>query len=542
MKKLLYFALSVVATSAQLADEVLLRKWSLQLPTIEIEGNKFFNSETGEQFFMKGIAYQQQVDQDSELYDGTPYVDPLADPHICLRDLPYLVELGINTIRVYHIDPSSSHDTCMKAFSDAGIYVLIDLAEPEISIVRNNPSWDVKVWSRYRDVVDAMHFYNNVLGFFAGNEVTNDKYNTDASPFVKAAIRDVKSYMQQKGYRNIPVGYSTNDDAETRINLSKYFVCGENSADFYGINMYEWCGYSTYGTSGYKERTEEFTDFPVPVFFSEFGCNLVRPRPFTEVAALFSKKMSSVWSGGLVYMYFEEENQYGVVKINKNNEVEKLPDFDNLKKAYRKATPKGVNLSDQAISRKSINVRKLDCPEKSHNNNWLASDILPPTPNDEKCACLDEILPCLALPSNDDQDYYKTLFNYVCGEVDCKDIKTDGTLGKYGKFSDCSVNQKLSLQLSKLYYKLKLEDHICPTNPKYVRFNSAIITRKDTCESILKEISQGTAKTKKEPINEIVTSVPAEDGMISSTANTLSGTKILVIIVLNTLVVLLIAY
>lgn len=57
MKKLLYFALSVVATSAQLADEVLLRKWSLQLPTIEIEGNKFFNSETGEQFFMKGIAY-----------------------------------------------------------------------------------------------------------------------------------------------------------------------------------------------------------------------------------------------------------------------------------------------------------------------------------------------------------------------------------------------------------------------------------------------------------------------------------------------------
>jgi hypothetical protein len=36
-------------------------------------------------------------------------------------------ELGANTIRVYHVDPSGDHDGCMGAFDDAGIYVLADL-------------------------------------------------------------------------------------------------------------------------------------------------------------------------------------------------------------------------------------------------------------------------------------------------------------------------------------------------------------------------------------------------------------------------------
>jgi arginase family enzyme len=36
-------------------------------------------------------------------------------------------ELGANALRVYHVDANVDHDGCMKAFADAGIYLLIDL-------------------------------------------------------------------------------------------------------------------------------------------------------------------------------------------------------------------------------------------------------------------------------------------------------------------------------------------------------------------------------------------------------------------------------
>ena len=39
-----------------------------------------------------------------------------------------------------------------------------------------------------------------------GNGVSNMYNNTDASAFVKAAIRDTKAYLKSKGHRSIPVG------------------------------------------------------------------------------------------------------------------------------------------------------------------------------------------------------------------------------------------------------------------------------------------------------------------------------------------------
>lgn len=262
--------------------------------------------------FIKGVAYQ------AESTDTTSFfVDPLADKSACKRDVPYLQELGTNTIRVYAIDPKKNHDDCMQLLQDAGIYVVSDLSEPQTSINRDNPQWDDALYARYTSVVDALAGYSNVLGFFAGNEVSNQKNNTIASAYVKAAVRDVKAYIKQKKYRDIPVGYATNDDADIRLDLAKYFNCNsqEEGVDFWGYNIYSWCGDSSYTKSGYDVRTAEFANYSVPAFFAEYGCNQVQPRQFTDVKALYGDTMTKVWSGGIVYMYYQEANDYGMLLL-----------------------------------------------------------------------------------------------------------------------------------------------------------------------------------------------------------------------------------
>ena len=216
-------------------------------------------------------------------------------------------------IRVYAINSSLDHSSCMSQLEAAGIYVIQDLSNPSASINRNSPSWTTDLFASYAAVVDSMANYTNVLGFFAGNEVSNSVNTTAASAFVKAAVRDMKAYIQTKGYRTIGVGYATNDDATIRENMADYFNCGDQSSaiDFWGYNIYSWCGDSNYIVSGYNERVAEFSNYSVPAFFAEYGCNTVQPRTFTEVQALYGSNMTGVFSGGIVYMYFQEVNDYG---------------------------------------------------------------------------------------------------------------------------------------------------------------------------------------------------------------------------------------
>ncbi|ODV93395.1 hypothetical protein PACTADRAFT_46901 [Pachysolen tannophilus NRRL Y-2460] len=302
------------------------------VPIINVTGNAFFDSESGDRFYIRGVDYQPG--------GSSNLSDPLADETTCERDIPVFTDLGINTIRVYSVDNSKNHDACMKLLEEAEIYVILDVNTPDAAISRTCPSgsYNAEYLQNVFATIDSFQNFTNVLGFFAGNEVINSVNTTDAAPYVKAVVRDMKNYMDARSYRAIPVGYSSADIASIRLDIAEYFNCGNDSTariDFLGVNDYSWCGYSSFTTSGYAEKVELYSGYSIPIFLSEFGCNEVTgSRPFTEVGAIYSTEMSSVFSGGLVYEYSEESNDYGLVDIVSSTNVTKLTDFYNLKDEF----------------------------------------------------------------------------------------------------------------------------------------------------------------------------------------------------------------
>jgi hypothetical protein len=249
--------------------------------------------------------------------------DSLADQASCQRDIPYLQKLTTNVVSVNEVDPTKDHSGCMALLDAAGIYVLVDLSNPATGMGINGsiPVWDVMVYESFTSVIDSMQNYSNVLGFFVGNGVITDVANSISSAYVKAAVRDMKSYIQAQAYRSMGIGYASDYDASIISDLEAYLNCGDraSSIDFLGLNVFSWCGDSSYAESGYSVLTASLSNYSVPVFFSQYGCNIegggAAGRQFTEVAALYGPQMAVVFSGGIVYEYNEYANDYGKTVI-----------------------------------------------------------------------------------------------------------------------------------------------------------------------------------------------------------------------------------
>lgn len=64
------------------------------------------------------------ADPNNPFGEPSSFVDPLANSAACARDVPFLQQLGVNTIRVYSVDYTLNHDACMQALSGAGIYTM----------------------------------------------------------------------------------------------------------------------------------------------------------------------------------------------------------------------------------------------------------------------------------------------------------------------------------------------------------------------------------------------------------------------------------
>jgi hypothetical protein len=164
----------------------------------------------------------------------------------------------------------------------------------------------------------------------------NDEKDTDkAAPYVKAVTRDMKNYINSRGLRKIPVGYSAADVSSNRMQTAMYMNCGSDDmrSDFFAFNDYSWCN-SDFKTSGWDVKVKNFTDYGLPIFLSEWGCIKNRPRKFEELSALMSDEMSSVYSGGLFYEYSVEDNKFGIVTLGKDD-VETSKEYDLFKSALK---------------------------------------------------------------------------------------------------------------------------------------------------------------------------------------------------------------
>ncbi|CAI6342299.1 unnamed protein product [Periconia digitata] len=428
------------------------------IPDIEVYGQHFFYTNNGSQFYLRGVAYQQNYSPNGSVSSNTKYTDPLADGDGCKRDIPYLKQIYTNVLRVYAIDPSQNHDDCMEQLAAADIYVIADLGEPGTSIISDDPSWDVALYQRYTGVIDSLSKYKNVIGFFAGNENVSANNQTAAAAFVKAAVRDTKGYIQSQGYRHtLGVGYAT-ADVPSRNELAHYFACepgnsgNQTQIDFWGYNVYSWCGNSSYSSSSYDERVKFFSDYPVPVFFAEYGCiegleaeGGATHRPFTDVPVLYGN-MTSVFSGGIVYEWFMGTNDYGLISLTENGaSVSPYPDFTSLQSQLASISP-----SSTARSAYTPVTSAPACP--SVGADWAAqASPLPPSPNPQLCACMAANLQCNI--KSTDETKYGSVFNFICGADDafCAGIEHNATTGKFGALSGCNPKDQLAWVANQYY-------------------------------------------------------------------------------------------
>ena len=266
---------------------------------------------------------------------------------------------GINTVRIYNLDPDLDHAPCMSIFNSAGIYMVLDVNSPlpNESINREAPwtSYNEGYMERVFKIIESFKNFNNTLGFFSANEVINEQSDPQVPRYIRAVTRDIKEYIIKHSARYIPVGYSAADVRPLLMDTYNYLGCDlsnstQSRMDFFGLNSYSWCSDSSFEKAGYDILVDDFSNTSLPIFFSEYGCNEVKPRIFTEVGALYSSRMNGIFSGGIVYEYTEEENEYGLLTINSDNTIDLKEDYINLVDQFNKIDLKALTAADSTAT------------------------------------------------------------------------------------------------------------------------------------------------------------------------------------------------
>ncbi|KAI1848576.1 hypothetical protein JX265_011570 [Neoarthrinium moseri] len=386
---------------------------------VQVRGRYFWKGD--ERFLLRGVVYQMKGARPN---GHSPTQDPLGDDMLedLKRSLPLLEELRLNTLfvctllfpfmwstaytpREDSIDHTKSHEKTMKLLADAGIYVIFVgllisdddaeddltmqcLSTPRCCINRSAPfeSYTQDLLQEYFSTIDCISAYSNTLGAILANEVINSVRNTNAAAIIRAVTRDVKKYMalaaEVYNQRIIPVGISSSKILTVFQSEFDYLSGGDQkeALDFFSFNDYSWCGESSMMISGYDRLVDRFSKAHIPVFFSEYGANVTRPRLFHETSAIYSPEMTNVFSGGIVYEFIEGLNRYGLVRIAEGGQLEPLQDFHNLKVGLNMCCNVQPNTSVEWSSSSNTASMAPKMPQVS--SDWRAKPDIPESPVD----------------------------------------------------------------------------------------------------------------------------------------------------------------
>ena len=303
-----------------------------------IKGRRFFDSVTGNYIPIKGIAYYPRPNAGELSISDS--VDYFAEEYryIWEPDLENLKELGVNTVRIYAVDPTVDHSAFMCALQQNGMYVIVGLLAdckncgigPDIADLDTCYPASLKTRGQY--IIQVFSRYPNVLGFCAGNEVslyaTNKTVEANA-PCQKQFMRDMRAYIDScDNIQEIPVGVATADPSfEVREMNAKYYNCRSDpedtleNAEWYGINAYQHCDGAAQTIDdlvGYMTLLQNFSSYymSIPVMVSEFGCrsrgfeaigDFAAQRTWLQVDALYSEDYIEEFVGGVVFEYSAEK-------------------------------------------------------------------------------------------------------------------------------------------------------------------------------------------------------------------------------------------
>jgi len=343
--------------------------------------------------------------------------------------------------------------------------------------------------------------------------------------------------------RSIAIGITTNDDALIREDLAAYLNCGNQSSaiDFYGYNLFSWCGDSSFMQSGWQQRAAAFENYSVPVFLAEYGCNVFSPREFSQVPVLYGNRMTPVFSGGSVYhtsmdptimVSLREIMQTRALLIGKGlvnangGSVSPTDDFENFSSQMASVSP---SLTDAASYTPTLSSQAYPSPRAT----FLASTELPPNPIPVLCDCMMQTFTCVANPNITRDDAISAIFDACDQQLNiCSGISANVTTGAYGAYSVCNMTARTSFAFNQCYNIRNSGSATCDFNGLAVSQQNST-SQSDTCSILLRQAdAAGTGTITSDPPGATATRAsdgagtgPSKDENSSSTPGLSAGAK-----------------